>query len=196
MKCYHITVPRPFTLLQYAAIDDSCAVSRRNVLSQQRPQFLTTEYRVYRTNTDTAKRRLFGHISETGLLPTMKALRKIALTGTFDTDFAARTSSGSQAISMSVPPPTAVAFATFVTKSASNLFRPEITFRERLPWIEGTPRDGIREGEGLPLQVPRLRGSKTKKYVIFQYRCHLYNRSYSTLDQPSLGHINSTSQDG
>lgn len=50
------------------------------------------------------------------------------LTGTLDTALAARTRSGSHAMSMWVPPPAAAALATLATRSASNLLSPEITF--------------------------------------------------------------------
>lgn len=50
-----------------------------------------------------------------------------SLTGTLDTALAALTRSGSQAMSMWVPPPAAAALATLDTRSVSNLFRPEIT---------------------------------------------------------------------
>lgn len=70
------------------------------------------------------------------------------LTGTFDTDFAARTSSGSQAISMCVPPPTAVAFATFATRSASKLFRPEITCINTRYIVSGCHGSRVRDAMG------------------------------------------------
>lgn len=67
----------------------------------------------------------------------------LLLTGTLDTALAARTSSGSHAISMWVPPPAAAARATLETRSASNLLSPEITCEKQLRRHDAVVRVGV-----------------------------------------------------